>query len=164
MHCSFGADRRDVDQARAEGGGRQRHRLGAEGLYRVELLPSALEQDADQIDHHVGVARSRLDRSRVAHIGLHCVDLADPAQRLEVAREFGPAHGNANAIAELGQRAHDVAAEESRAAEDGDQRFEGDGGHMCSGPVGRAEYRIALTLYRAALRPFDKPKRWSLPI
>ena len=27
-----------------------------------------------------------------------------------------------------------------------------------------AEYRIALTLYSAALRPFDKLKRGSLPI
>ena len=152
-----------MDHARAEGGSCERDRLGAEGLYRFELLPSALEQDADKVDHHVGVARSRFYRSRVAHIGLHCVDLTDPAQRLEVAREFGPAHGNANAIAELGQRAHNVAAQKSRAAEDGDQRFEGDGGHMCSVRSG-AEYRIALTLYRAALRPFDKPKRWSLPI
>jgi hypothetical protein len=56
-----------------------------------------------------------------------------------------------------------MAAEESRAAEDGDQRFEGDGGHICSVQSG-AEYRNAPTLYRAALRPFDKPKRGSLPI
>jgi hypothetical protein len=30
-----------------------------------------------------------------------------------------------------------MAAQKSRAAKDGDQRFERDGGHMCSSPVGR---------------------------
>ena len=39
-----------------------RHRLGAVGLHGVEALPAALEQDADQVDDHVGVAHRRLDR------------------------------------------------------------------------------------------------------
>ena len=56
---------RDVDHARADSRRRQGHRLGSRGLYGVEFLPAALEQDADQIDHHVGVARGRLDRGRV---------------------------------------------------------------------------------------------------
>ncbi len=157
------ADRRDVDHACAEGRGCERDCLGAEGLHRIEFLPPALEQDADKIDHHVGVARGRFDGGRIAHIGLHGVDLADPSERLQVAGKFGPAHRDANAVAELGQRAYDMAAEESRAAKDGDQGFEGDGGHVCSIQSG-AEYRIALTLYSAALRPFDKLKRGSLSI
>ena len=105
---------------------RQRHRLGAGGLHRVEALPAALEQDADQVDHDVGVARGRLDRAGIAQIGLHGVDLADPAERLQMAGEIGPAHRDADAVAALGQRAHHVAAEEARAAEDGDQRVERD--------------------------------------
>ncbi len=62
--------------------------------------------------------------SRVAQIGLHGVDLADPAERLQVAGEVRPAHRDADAVAALAQRAHHMAAEEARAAEDGDQRVE----------------------------------------
>ena len=120
-----GADRRDVHQPRAVGRRRQRDRLGAERLHGVEALAAALEQDADEIDHHVGVARGRLDRSRIAQVGLHRVDLADPAERLQVAGEIGPAHRDPDAVAALGERAHHVAAEEARAAEDGDQRVDG---------------------------------------
>ena len=114
-----------MDHARAVGRRRERDRLGAEGLHRVEALPAALEQDADQVDHDVGVARGGLDRARIAQVGLHRVDLADPAERLQVAGEFRPADRDADAVAALGQRAHDMAAEEARAAEDGDERFEG---------------------------------------
>jgi hypothetical protein len=123
----------------------------------------ALEQDADKIDHHVGVARGRFDGGRIAHIGLHGVDLADPSERLQVAGKFGPAHRDANAVAELGQRAYDMAAEESEPPKTVTSVSRGDGGHICSVQSG-AEYRIAPSLYRAALRPFDKPKRGSLPI
>ena len=48
---------------RAPGGGGERHRLGAVRLHGVEALPAAFVQDADQIDHDVGVAHRRLDRS-----------------------------------------------------------------------------------------------------
>ena len=68
-------------------------------MHRVEALPAALEQDADQIDQHVGVARGGLDRSRVAQIGLHRVDLADAAERLQMAGELGPAHRDPDAVA-----------------------------------------------------------------
>ena len=106
------------------GGGRKRDRLGAERLHRVEALAAALEQDADQVDHHVGVAHRRRDRGRIAQVGLHGMDLADPAERLQMAGEIRPAHRDADAVAALGQRAHHMAAEESRAAEHGDQRVE----------------------------------------
>ena len=103
-----------------------------------KLLASALEQDADKIDHHVGAARRGLDRSRVAQVGLHRVDLADPAERLQVAGEFRPAHRDADAVAALAQRAHDVAAEKARAAIDRDQRVDmGMAVISCSSPVGR---------------------------
>ena len=41
---------------------RQRHLLGAVGVHGVEALAAALEQDADQIDQHVGVARRGFHR------------------------------------------------------------------------------------------------------
>ncbi len=90
-------------------------------MHRVELLPSAFGEDADQIDQHVGVARRGLDRRRVAQIGLHRVDLPDPAERLQMPGKLGPAHRHPDAVAAAGQRPHHVAAEKARAAIDGDQ-------------------------------------------
>ena len=61
------------------------------------------------------------------------MDLADPAERLQVAGEVRPAHRDADAVAALGQRPHHVAAEEARAAEDRDQRVVlGMQGHGCA--------------------------------
>src|SRR5262249_15807290 len=115
--------------ARAEGGGCERDRFGPKGLYRVEFLSPALEQDADKIDHHVGVARGRFDRGRMAHIGLHGMDLPDPAERLQEAGKLRAAHGDTNAGEEVGEWGEEVGAEETGAAEDGDERFERNGGH-----------------------------------
>ena len=140
--------------ARAVGRGRQRHRLGADGLHRVEALAPALEQDADQVDHHVGVARGRLDRGGIAQVGLHGVDLADPAERLQVAGELGPAHRDADAVAALGERAHHMAAEEARAAEHGDQGVEGDVRSLSStSAAGRRIQDRFDVLYRGRLSP-----------
>jgi hypothetical protein len=57
------------------------------------------------------------------------MDLTDLTQGLEMARQLRPAHGDADAIAALGQRPHHMAAEEARAAEYGDKRLNGNGGH-----------------------------------
>jgi hypothetical protein len=141
-----------VDHVRADGRRGARHGFGTEGLHRIESLPPVLEQNADEIDHHIRLARSRLDRGGMTHIGLHGMDLADLAERLQEAGKLGAADGDANAVAEFRQRAHDVTAEEARAAEYGDERFERNRGHARSNPS-LAEYRIALMLYRA--RPFD---------
>src|SRR5262245_2497852 len=80
------------------------------------------------------------------------MDLADPAGRLQVKGEFGPAHRDPNAVAVSGERAHHVAAEEAGAAEDGDQRFGGDIGHAHQAGRCAAEYRIDSALYRGRLR------------
>ena len=69
------------------------------------------------------VAHRGLDGGRIAHIGLHGVDLADPAQRLQVPRQFRPAHRDANPVVPLGQRPHHVAAQKPRSAEYRDERF-----------------------------------------
>ena len=118
-----------MDEPRALRSRRPRHRLGAERLHRVEPLPPSLEQDADQVDDGVGVAGRRLDRRRIAQIGLHGVDLADPAERLQMTGELGAPHRHPDAVTALGERAHHVAAEETGAAEDRDQRVDRNGRH-----------------------------------
>ena len=94
-------------------------------MHRLEALLAALEQHADQVDHHVGAAHRGLDRGRIAQIRLHRVDLPDPSERLQVAGEIRPAHRRADPVALARQRPHQVAAEEARAPEHGDQRFGG---------------------------------------
>ena len=71
--------------------------------------------------NHLGVARRGFHRRCMAKIGLHGVDLADAAERLQIAGEFGPAHRHPDAIVTLGQGANDVAAKETRTAIDGDE-------------------------------------------
>ena len=108
-----GADGRDVDHSGADGACGARHRARAFGLDGVEALPAAFEQNADQVDHHVGIAHHRRDRLRVAHVGLHGMDLADAAKRLQMPAELRPAHRHADAVVPVGQRAHHVAADEA---------------------------------------------------
>ena len=157
-------------------------------MHGIETLPAALEQDADQIDHDIGVAGGGLDRARIAQIGRHRMDLADPSERLQVAGEIRPADRDPDPIAALAQGAHHMAAEEARAAEYGDQLVEvGLGDHAGSRgrhrhpvlpPLRRrpaAEYKIGSRLYRGSQtglprvasggcgRRFDKPKAADIP-
>ena len=92
-------------------GRRARDGARALGVHRLEPLAPALEQDADEVDDRVGIARRRGDGIGVAQVRLHGVDLADPAERLQVAGQFRPAHRDADAIAPLAERADHVAAE-----------------------------------------------------
>ena len=79
------------------------------------------------------------------------MDLADPAERLQVPGEVRPAHRDADAVVALGQRPDQVAAEEAGAAEDRDQRvvigLEGHGSAL-AGPA-PAEYSKGLRPSRA---------------
>ncbi len=118
-----GADSRDVDERRAGGACRARHGFGARGHHRIEALAAVLEQDADQIDDDIGVVHRRRDRIRITQIGLHGVDLADAAHRLQMEGEIGAAHRDADAVAAVGERAHHVAAEKTRTAEYRNERF-----------------------------------------
>ena len=72
---------------------------------------------------------------RVATYNIHKgVRGMGPAKRLEMASKLGAAHRHADTVALLAQRAHHVAAEESRAAENGDQRIDiGLGNHPVLG-------------------------------
>jgi hypothetical protein len=113
-----------MHDAGAKGVGCQRHLLGAIAMHGVEFLPAALGQDANQVDQHVGAACGRLDRAAMADIGLDRVNLADPANRLEMSCELRPAHRDADPVMALGQRTYHMPAEETRAAVNGDESIE----------------------------------------
>jgi len=70
-------------------------------------------QDGDEIDDMVGALHGAVHRPAHAHIGLHRLDLADIAERLQMAGKIGPPAGDPDAIAALGQRAHDMAADKA---------------------------------------------------
>src|SRR5581483_10750538 len=168
-----GADRRDVNEARAMRACRLRHAFGAERLYRLEALAAALEQDTNEVDHDIGVARRRLDRFGIAQVGLHGVNLAHASERLQMPGEIGPPHRDADPVALLAQGANDMAAKEAGSAEDGDERVDAClGDHAALGLAGAwadmasarkrrasAGYGIAATRYRDRRRRFDKAKR-----
>jgi hypothetical protein len=98
--------------------------LGALGLYRVESLRAALGQGADQVDRDVRIAHRRLDGGRIAQIGLHGVDLADPAERLQVPGQFRPPHRHPDPVFALGQRPDHVSPQKPRSAKNRDERFQ----------------------------------------
>jgi len=123
MGFAIGADRRDMHQPGTDRGGGLGDGGGACALHGVEFLCPGLGQDADQVDDDVGLAHRRSDRLRVAHIGLDGFDLPDPPERPQKAGELRPAHGDADEVATVGERAHHMAAEESLAAEHGDERL-----------------------------------------
>jgi len=106
-----------MDHPRACGGCGLRYRLRALGLHGVKALGTALGENTDQIDGDVRIAHRGLDGGRVTQIGLDRMDLADPAGRLEMARQCRPADGDPHAIATLAQRADHVSAQKTRAAE-----------------------------------------------
>ena len=108
----------------ADGGGRLRHCACACALHRLEGLRAALGQNADQIDGGVGVAHRGLDGGRVAQIGLHGVDLADPAERLQMPGQFRPPHRHPDAVIALGERADHVSPQKARSPENRDQRVQ----------------------------------------
>ena len=80
------------------------------------------------------------------------MDLPDPPERLQMAGEVRPAHGDADAVAALGQGTDDVAAEETRAAEYGHELIDvGLSKHAISAgwrAVCGVEYRIGARLLR----------------
>ena len=93
------------------------------------LLPEAdtpghgrIVQDADEIDDGIGAVGGREQRIRKAHIGLHGIDLAHAAERLKVACELRAPHRDPHAHPGFGDGAHHMAADEARAAIDGDER------------------------------------------
>ena len=93
------------------------HAIGGAGYRRrpfrlngVEALAAPLEQNADQIDDDVGIARRGLDRLRKAHIRLHRFYLPDSAERLQMAGQLRAAHRDANTVLAVGERAQNAIA------------------------------------------------------
>ena len=118
-----------MDELRPGCGSGQRDRLRTRGLHRAESLLAALEQDTDQIDDDVGAPCRGLDRFRIAHVSLYRMNLADAPQRLQMPGKMRPANRNAKPAAAFGERPHHMAAEETRAAENGGQRIDWNGRH-----------------------------------
>src|SRR5690606_31394376 len=83
----------------------------------AEAAAAALVQQADEIDHRIGPRERAGDLVAVADIAGDGDDLADAAQGLQEAGAFGIAHGDDDAPAVLGQRAHEIAADEPGTAE-----------------------------------------------
>ena len=111
-----------MDEARNTGlRGRLGNRLGTFQVDRVERLAAGRGEDADEVDNRVGALDGGGDGVGVAHVGLDGVDLADVAHRLEVARKVGAAHGGADAPTGTSERSHCVAADKTRATENGHQ-------------------------------------------
>ena len=122
------AERRDVHQGLDAGrAGRLGDGAGAEDIDRVEALAAGIAEDGDEVDHRIGADDGAVDRPAIAQVGLHRLNPADLAERLQVAGEIGAANRGAHAPAALEKRPHDVAAEKPGAAEDGDQSALGDG-------------------------------------
>ena len=88
-----------MDQSSADPRGGPGHGCRAGDLHGIEGLRAAFRQDSHQVDDHAGVARRSRHRVRVAQIGLHCMNLANPSERLQVAGEIGAAHPHPDAIA-----------------------------------------------------------------
>ena len=61
----------------------------------------------------MSVAHGGLDRRRIAQIGLDRMNLADPAERLQVAGQFRPPHRDPDPVVALAERADDVSAEKA---------------------------------------------------
>ena len=69
----------------------------------------------------MGVPHRGLDRSRIAQIGLHGMDLADLAGRLQVHGEFRTPDRHPDAIIALAQRADHVPPQKARSSENRNQ-------------------------------------------
>jgi len=89
---------------RADGAGGLGHRARAGTHHRVEGLGAALGQNTDEVNGDAGVAHGGLDGARIAQIGLHGVDLADLAERLQNARRVPAAAPDPDAVIALGKR------------------------------------------------------------
>jgi len=115
----IGADRRDVDQTPDPGSaGRLGDGTRAEDVDGIKPLATGFGEHRDEIDDGVRPFDRPVDRPAIAKIGLNWLDPADHAERLEVTGEIGSADGGANPPAALQERAHDMTADETGAAED----------------------------------------------
>jgi hypothetical protein len=121
MRPGIGAECRHVGKGDACRTGRFRDRPCTEIVHRAELLLAAFEQQPDKVDHVVATGNRTVYRSAITQICLNGLDLADAAKRLQMESQIGMANGNANAVAPLGQRTHDMTTDKAGASENGDE-------------------------------------------
>jgi hypothetical protein len=120
--ASVRAYRRHLHEApHARLGGRLRQGARAVGLQRLEALGAAFLQHAHEVDHRGGPLDRQRHPPRVAQVDGGELDLADVAHHLELGGGARVAGGHPHAPAGPGERAHDVAAHEPRAAHHRDQ-------------------------------------------
>ena len=82
-----------------------------------------------QLTTWLGAVDGAIDRAAVAQVRLDEGDLADIAERLQEAGEIGTAHGDADAIAALGERPDDMPPTKPRPSEHGHERRQVGKGH-----------------------------------
>ncbi|MGY3287482.1 hypothetical protein ACVWW5_000219 [Bradyrhizobium sp. LM3.4] len=137
-----------MDQACPRGRGRLGDGLGALGLDGIKTLRAAFGEDADQIDHDMRITQRRLDRGRIAQVGLHGVNLPDFTGGLEVPGQLRPPHRDPDPVVAPAQRADDIPAQKPRSAENRDESFQ----IRCHGGPFLQEECVLSGLYRAGLR------------
>jgi len=116
----IGPDGRDLHEAPDPGLARRPgHGPSPRHVHGLEGLAPAFAQDADEIDRHLGMAERRRERSGVADVGLHGLDLPDAAERHQVIGEIGAAAPGHHPEPGRGERPDHVPPEKARAAEDG---------------------------------------------
>ncbi|VVT30781.1 hypothetical protein HOE425_333507 [Hoeflea sp. EC-HK425] len=121
-----------MGQAGASRPGRFRHSAGAELLNRTEGVPARFEQDTDAVDDMVRTNDSPVDRIPVSQIGLNGDNLANPAQWLQVTGKIGAADRHADTVTALGERTHNMAANEAGPAKDRDELGLIERCHLCT--------------------------------
>ena len=113
------ADRGDLDERRDPGRRRRTRNIArAFGLDRRETLLACLREDADQVDARGRPIEGACQPVGVADIPADDLDLAECAERLQERRRLGRAHHDPHAGAGPRQLLHDIAADESRSAND----------------------------------------------
>ncbi|MND82499.1 hypothetical protein D3C80_743330 [compost metagenome] len=91
-------------------------------LDRIKRVATALEQNADAVDHMVRAFHGAVNGLAIAKIGLDQRNLADISGRQEETREIRAAHRDAHAIAAFYQRPDHMATYETRSSENGNER------------------------------------------
>ena len=83
-----------------------------------EVAGAALGQDADEVDDDLGAVDGAADGGGIRHRRVEGHDLAGGAERLEERAAFGVAAGDADDVALADEVRHQIAADETRPAED----------------------------------------------
>ena len=88
-------------------------------VYRLEGLLAGRRQDGDEIDHGIGALDGPAHAVGIAYVGLHRMDLPDPAHGLQVPGQIRSPASDPNAPAAACQRPYRMPAHEPRPAENG---------------------------------------------